>query len=103
MGYARDFLEKDALVGNEDFLDLDLCLLEQAFEACELVQALAIGFSVHASTLQARKSRTLYLNRVASHASFSEMVFATGQALWPCQDAPQALRGRLLQATEIES
>jgi hypothetical protein len=68
MGYTPDFLEK-AVHGDVDFIDLDLCLLEQAFEAAEHAEGLPIGVTVHATTLQVRRSRTLYLNHLAAHAS----------------------------------
>ncbi len=54
--------------GKDDYLDLDLCLLEQACAAAEMGAA-PIGFSVHASTMQARKSRSIFLDHLAANAS----------------------------------
>lgn len=68
IGYTSDFLEK-ARCDATDFLDLDLCLLEQAVSAAEIAQGLVVGVSVHASTLQIRKSRMQYLRHLTAYAS----------------------------------
>lgn len=68
MGYTPDFREK-AAHQVADYLDLDLCLLEQAFDAAEHGERPPIGVSVHATTLQSRKARTFYLKHLAANAS----------------------------------
>jgi hypothetical protein len=68
LGYAPEFLDK-AAHRNTDYLDLDLCLLEQACAASERPQTAPIGVSVHSTTLQNRRSRTHYLDHVAANAS----------------------------------
>jgi len=67
MGYNRDFAQK-ATHRDADYLDLDLCLLEQAVAAAEQIEGGIVGVSVHATTLQSRKARTIYLDHVAAHA-----------------------------------
>jgi hypothetical protein len=66
-GYSAGFLEK-AAHEERDYLDLDLCLLEQACTAAE-AGAAPIGLTVHVTTLQARKSRMIYLEHLAANAS----------------------------------
>ena len=68
LGYAPDFLET-GIHRARDFLDLDLCLLEQACAAAEQSDAPPLGVSVHATTMQCRKSRMLYLDHVLANAS----------------------------------
>jgi hypothetical protein len=68
MGYDPDFAQK-AAHRKADFLDLDLCLFEQAVRAAERIEGGIIGVSVHATTLQSRKTRTAYLDHVAANAS----------------------------------
>lgn len=70
LGYTPGFIDKPSHDGC-DFLDLDLCLLEQAFEAAESDTA-AVGVTVHASTLQRRKSRNIYLEHVAANSSSAQ-------------------------------
>lgn len=67
LGYGLDFLES-AQHAARDYLDLDLCLLEQACSAAEAAAA-PVGLTVHVTTLQARKSRTTYLKHLAANAS----------------------------------
>jgi hypothetical protein len=67
MGYEPAFLETAAHC-NTDFLDLDLCLLAQACAAAERPAAGPVGVSVHATTLQRRRSRQTYLDHVAANA-----------------------------------
>ena len=50
-------------------LDLDLCLLEQACASAEQETSAAIGVTVHASTMQSRRSRNIYLEHLAANAS----------------------------------
>jgi hypothetical protein len=68
LGYAPEFLDK-AIHRNTDYLDLDLCLLEQACAASERPQTAPIGVSVHSTTMQNRRSRKHYLDHVAANAS----------------------------------
>jgi hypothetical protein len=68
LGYAPGFLAK-AAHRNTDYLDLDLCLLEQACAASERAQTAPIGVSVHSTTMQNRRSREHYLEHVAANAS----------------------------------
>jgi hypothetical protein len=68
LGYAHDFLEK-ADHRDRDYLDLDLCLLEQACASAERNGASPIGVSVHSTTLQSRKSRKTYLDHAAANAT----------------------------------
>lgn len=67
LGYSADFLGTG---GHEacDHLDLDLCLLEQACTAAEL-QIAPIGVTVHSTTMQVRKSRSVYLEHLAANLS----------------------------------
>lgn len=67
LGYAAEFAEKAAHV-ERDYLDLDLCLLEQACTAAE-TGAAPIGLTVHATTLQSRKLRMTYLEHLAANIS----------------------------------
>lgn len=67
LGYAPDFLDK-AAHSERDYLDLDLCMLEQACTAAE-AGAAPIGLTVHVTTLQTRKSRVTYLEHLAANAS----------------------------------
>ncbi|MBC7769510.1 MAG: hypothetical protein H7124_12060 [Phycisphaerales bacterium] len=67
IGYSADFLAK-ATHEKRDFLDLDLCLMEQACAASETASA-PIGLSVHATTMQVRRSRTIYLSHLAANSS----------------------------------
>ena len=67
MGYAPEFLDK-AAHRNNDYLDLDLCLLEQACAASERPQTAPIGVSVHSTTMQSRSARKHYLDHVAANA-----------------------------------
>lgn len=69
MGYDGEFAEHAAHRSGVDFLDLDLCLLDQAFDAVDHIESAPIGVSVHVTTLQSRKARTHYLNHLASNAS----------------------------------
>ena len=83
MGYTADFVERPAS-HETDFLDLDLCLLEQAFEAAEHADGVAVGVSVHAATLQNRKSRMLYLSHLAANASAAKQrMFASIAEITP--------------------
>jgi hypothetical protein len=66
-GYAEDFLDKGAHAAR-DYLDLDLCLMEQACAAAE-AGAAPIGLTVHVTTLQTRRSRSTYLEHLAANAS----------------------------------
>jgi hypothetical protein len=68
MGYAREFAQK-AAHRNSDHLDLDLCLLEQAVGAAERIEGGIVGVSVHATTLQNRKSRNVYVDHAVAKAS----------------------------------
>jgi hypothetical protein len=68
MGYDRDFAQK-ASHRDADFLDVDLCLFEQAVAAAERIEGGIVGVSVHATTLQNRRARTIYLDHVAANAS----------------------------------
>ncbi|MFZ2031588.1 MAG: hypothetical protein WAU68_14845 [Vitreimonas sp.] len=68
MGYAAEFLDK-AAHRDTDYLDLDLCLLEQACAASERPQTAPIGVSVHSTTMQSRRSRKQYLEHVGANAS----------------------------------
>ena len=66
MGYAQDFLER-AAHNERDYLDLDLCLLEQAAAAAEAPEATAVGVTVHVTTMQSRKARTTYFSHAAAN------------------------------------
>jgi hypothetical protein len=68
LAYCADFLDKGAHSAS-DFLDLDLCLLEQACASAEEETSAAIGVCVHASTMQSRRSRSTYLEHLAANAS----------------------------------
>jgi hypothetical protein len=68
LAYCPDFLEKAAHSAS-DFLDLDLCLLEQACASAEQENSAAIGVCVHASTMQSRRARSIYLEHLAANAS----------------------------------
>jgi hypothetical protein len=68
LAYCANFLDKGAHSAT-DFLDLDLCLLEQACASAEEETSAAIGVTVHASTMQSRRSRTIYLEHLAANAS----------------------------------
>ncbi|QGZ93414.1 hypothetical protein [Terricaulis silvestris] len=79
MGYNRDFAQK-ATHRNADFLDLDLCLFEQAVRAAERIEGGIVGVSVHATTLQSRKARTIYLDHAAANASSARQRMYIGVA-----------------------
>jgi hypothetical protein len=68
LAYEADFLEQ-GVHRSGDYLDLDLCLLEQACASAEQEASAAIGVCVHSTTMQNRKSRTLYLEHLAANAS----------------------------------
>jgi hypothetical protein len=68
LGYHADFLES-GVHRNSDYLDLDLCLLEQACASAEQEATAAVGVCVHSTTMQNRKSRTLYLEHLSANAS----------------------------------
>lgn len=68
LAYSAEFLDK-ASHRELDYLDLDLCLLEQACESAEHEGAAAIGVSVHVTTMQNRKARQTYLEHLAANAS----------------------------------
>lgn len=68
LGYERDFLET-ARHRDADYLDFDLCLLEQACAAAERPDAAALGVTVHATTMQNRKTRAVYVKHIAANAS----------------------------------
>jgi hypothetical protein len=67
LGYSASYADKGVHT-ERDYLDLDLCLLEQACAASEVGGA-PIGLTVHATTMQTRKSRTIYLEHLAANAS----------------------------------
>ena len=67
LGYSPDFLQT-ASHAERDHLDLDLCLLEQACAAAEAPDSTVVGVSVHATTLQKRRSRSTYLAHMADNA-----------------------------------
>jgi hypothetical protein len=79
MGYSREFAQK-ATHRNADFLDLDLCLFEQAVAAVERIEGGIVGVSVHATTLQSRKARTIYLDHVAAIAGSARQRMYIGVA-----------------------
>lgn len=61
LAYDREFIFDGAL-RRRDFLDLDLAILERAqASASGKGRALAIGFSVHSSTLHTRRSRGAFI------------------------------------------
>src|SRR5262249_26156668 len=66
IGYTSEFLDK-GIHRNADFLDLDLCLLEQACAAAERPTAGPVGVSVHSTTLQNRRARRVYLDHIAAN------------------------------------
>jgi len=68
LAYSPDFLTKGAH-RETDYLDLDLCLLEQACTAAEEETGAAVGVCVHATTMQNRRSRAIYLEHLAANAS----------------------------------
>lgn len=77
IGYEADFLDK-ACHRERDYLDLDLCLLEQACIAAEMKGRRPVGVSVHITTLQNRRSRLTYLAHAAANASqLSPRMFVT--------------------------
>jgi hypothetical protein len=77
LGYAPDFLEK-AAHRERDYLDLDLCLLEQACAAAEGLDATPIGVTVHVTTMQSRKARMTYLSHMAANVTpFQKRMFIT--------------------------
>lgn len=77
LGYNPSFLEKGAH-GVVDYLDLDLCLLEQACANAEHESAAAVGVCVHATTLQTRRNRQTYLEHLADNTqSVQQRMFIT--------------------------
>lgn len=83
LAYAADFIER-AQHRHRDYLDLDLCLLEQACSACEQNPTIPIGASVHATTLQNRRSRNIFLGHVDANASlFKERMFISVAEIEP--------------------
>ena len=68
LGYSTAFAAK-ACHGEQDYLDLDLCLLEQACMAAETPGAAPIGVSVHATTMRRRETRMLYAKHLAVNAA----------------------------------
>ncbi|PZO51177.1 MAG: hypothetical protein DCF16_11555 [Alphaproteobacteria bacterium] len=68
LAYNPGYLETGAH-RHTDYLDLDLCLLEQACASAEHEGAAAIGVTVHATTMQNRRSRMIYLEHLAANAS----------------------------------
>lgn len=103
MGYTADFLDKPDH-RDCDFLDLDLCLLEQACEAAERPGAGPIGVSVHSTTMQNRRLRTLYLEHVAANpAATQSRMFVTisevapGTPLISLTEWTNALKSRFLR------
>jgi hypothetical protein len=58
----------DGLHRRQDFIDLDLAILDYAHRRAEEQDQneLAVGFTVHASTLQVRKHRDLYFAAIAA-------------------------------------
>ncbi|MES1199912.1 MAG: hypothetical protein ABUS57_00470 [Pseudomonadota bacterium] len=63
LAYDPDYMF-DAQHHVRDFVDLDMAILAAA-KADDMRGAAAIGFTVHASTMQNRKRRDLYLDRLA--------------------------------------
>jgi hypothetical protein len=67
LAYDAEYI-LDGLHRREDFIDLDLAILDYAHRRAEEQDGteLAIGFTVHASTLQLRKHRELYFAALAA-------------------------------------
>lgn len=83
LGYNPVFLEKGAH-GSVDYLDLDLCLLEQACAAAERESAAAVGVCVHATTLQTRRNRQIYLEHLAANSqAVAQRMFITVAEIAP--------------------
>lgn len=83
LAYNADFLQSGGH-RDSDYLDLDLCLLEQACASAEQEAAAAIGVCVHSTTMQNRKSRTLYLEHLAANASsVQQRMFVTVAEIEP--------------------
>ena len=83
LGYSVDFLAK-GVHRDADHIDLDLCLLEQACASAEQETSAAIGVCVHATTLQNRKSRLVYLEHLAANASaVQQRMFVTVAEIEP--------------------
>lgn len=77
LGYNPFFLDK-GVHNNVDYLDLDLCLLEQAAASAEQESAVAVGVTVHATSLQSRRNRQTYLQHLAANtASVQQRMFIT--------------------------
>jgi hypothetical protein len=83
LAYNADFLEH-GVHRDGDYVDLDLCLLEQACASAEQETSAAIGVCVHSTTMQNRKSRTLYLEHLAANASsMRQRMFVTVAEIEP--------------------
>jgi hypothetical protein len=67
LAYDSEYI-LDGLHRRQDFIDLDLAILDYAHRRAEEQDGseLAIGFTVHASTLQLRKHRDLYFEALAA-------------------------------------
>jgi hypothetical protein len=77
IGYAADFLDKANHI-IRDYLDLDLCLLEQACAAAMSPDSTPVGVSVHVTTMQNRRARTTYLTHAAANAAnIGQRMFVT--------------------------
>jgi hypothetical protein len=79
LAYDADYI-LDGLHRREDFIDLDLAILDYAHRRAEEQDRseLLIGFTVHASTLQLRKHRDLYFTALAAApASFKSRAIVT--------------------------
>jgi hypothetical protein len=82
LAYCADFLDKGAHQ-HTDYLDLDLCLLEQACASAEQ-EAAAVGVCVHSTTMQNRRSRSIYLDHLAANASpVQQRMFVTVAEIEP--------------------
>lgn len=66
--YSPEFLD-DPNHRERNYLDLDLCLLEQACAAAEDESGAAVGVTVHVTTLQSRRSRSVYFEHLSANAS----------------------------------
>jgi hypothetical protein len=79
LAYDSEYI-LDGLHRRRDFTDIDLAILDYAQRRAEeeLERDLAIGFTVHASTLQVRRQRDLYLAALAAApASFKSRAIVT--------------------------
>jgi hypothetical protein len=66
LAYDAEYI-LDGVHHQHDFLDRDLAILDFAHRrAAEDKSGLAMGFTVHASTLQSRRSREIYLTALAA-------------------------------------